>query len=219
MWFFGRKRVSIKDTLIDSTDYHSHILYGVDDGAKNLEVSLEILRSYEEFGVKSVWLTPHIMEDIPNSTSRLKERFTELKEAYSGSVQLFLASENMLDNLFEERLENNDLLPLGEKGDHLLVETSYFNPPMGFYNTLERVKSNGYYPVLAHPERYMYLEEDDYKALKDSGIKFQLNVTSLIGAYGREVRKKAQWLKKQSMYDFAGTDIHNRHTFKKLIKK
>ena len=63
----------------------------------------------------------------------------------------------MLDNLFEERLEKNDLLPLGESGDHLLVETSYFSPPMGFNNILLRIKAKGYYPILAHPERYVYM--------------------------------------------------------------
>lgn len=117
--------------LIGFTDYHSHILPGVDDGVQTMDESLEILRLYEEQGIKSVWLTPHIMEDIPNTTAHLRDRFAELQAAYTGGVQLHLAAENMLDNLFEERLGKNDLLPLGENGDHLLVETSYFSPPMG----------------------------------------------------------------------------------------
>lgn len=111
------------------TDWHSHILPGVDDGVQTMEEALEILAKYDELGVKEVWLTPHIMEDIPNTTQHLKERFAELRAAYKGNVILHLAAENMLDNLFEERLEKDDLLSIGEKGDHLLVETSYFNPP------------------------------------------------------------------------------------------
>ena len=129
MWPF-RKRISLKDSGIfkNFTDCHSHILPGVDDGVQTMEEALEILRLYEELGIKSVWLTPHIMEDMPNTTLHLRERYAELQATYSGPIKLHLASENMLDNLFEERLEKNDLLPLGESGDHLLVETSYFNP-------------------------------------------------------------------------------------------
>lgn len=158
MWPF-KKRISLKSSGIFAglTDWHSHILPGVDDGVQTMEESLAILQQYEVLGVKAVWLTPHIMEDIPNTTMRLKERFAELQQAYPGPVALHLAAENMLDHLFEERLESNDLLPIGDAGNRLLVETSYFNPPMNLYETLERIKSKGYYPVLAHPERYVYM--------------------------------------------------------------
>ena len=117
MWPF-RKRISLKDSGIfkNFTDCHSHILPGVDDGVQTMEEALEILRLYEELGIKSVWLTPHIMEDMPNTTLHLRERYAELQATYSGPIKLHLASENMLDNLFEERLEKNDLLPLGESG-------------------------------------------------------------------------------------------------------
>ena len=115
LWPF-RKRISLQDSGIFSgfTDWHSHILPGVDDGVRTMGESLEILRLYEKLGVRSVWLTPHIMEDIPNTTAHLRKRFAELQASYSGSVELHLAAENMLDGLFEERLEKNDLLPLGE---------------------------------------------------------------------------------------------------------
>lgn len=209
MWPF-RKRISRKDSSIleGFTDWHSHILPGVDDGVQTMEESLEILRRYETLGVKCVWLTPHIMEDMPNATVFLRERFEELRAAYSGTVELRLAAENMLDNLFEERLEANDLLPLGEKGDHLLVETSYFNPPMGLSNILLRIKAQGYHPVLAHPERYVYLNAQDYGKLKASGVKFQLNLLSLADMYGHSVKKKAKELLNNRHYDFFGTDIH-----------
>ena len=166
-----KKRISLKESGIfeDFTDCHSHILPGVDDGVQTMEEALEILRLYEELGIKSVWLTPHIMEDMPNTTTHLRERFAELQAAYTGNVELHLAAENMLDNLFEERLGKNDLLPLGGNGDHLLVETSYFNPPMGLNNILLRIKAKGYHPVLAHPERYVYMGESDYRQLKEMG--------------------------------------------------
>jgi len=210
MWPF-RKRISLADSGIfrGFTDWHCHLLPGVDDGARTMEESLQILSLYEKLGVNEVWMTPHIMEDMPNTTSALKARFEELEAAYQGNIVLHLASENMLDNLFEERLEKNDLLPLGKNGKHLLVETSYFNPPMGLSNILLRIKSKGYTPVLAHPERYNYMEESDYRQLKGLNMKFQLNFFSLIGIYGAQVKKKAEWLMKDGFYDLAGSDTHN----------
>lgn len=164
-----------------------------------------------------MWLTPHVMEDTPNTTAHLRERFTELQAAYTGPITLHLASENMLDNLFEERLGKNDLLPLGENGDHLLVETSYFSPPMGLSNILLRIKSKGYYPVLAHPERYNYMDQDKYRELVGIGVKFQANIPSLVNAYGRLLYKKLEWLLRENMIDMWGTDTHHCDTFSKVI--
>ena len=95
----------------------------------------------------------------------------------------------MLDNLFEERLAKNDLLPLGKDGKHLLVETSYFNPPMGLNNILLRIKSKGYVPILAHPERYVYMDEDDYKHLKSIGVRLQATLPSLLNTSGTDARR------------------------------
>ena len=200
------------------TDWHCHILPGVDDGVQSMDEALQILAEYERLRVKEVWLTPHIMEDIPNTTEKLKMRFTELKTAYQGSVMLHLASENMLDNLFEERLEKNDLLPIGKDCKHLLVETSYFNPPIGLNNILLRIKAKGYYPVLAHPERYLYMNENDYQRLSSMGIEFQLNQFSLFGLYGKEVQKRAKTLQKQGMYNYIGTDLHRIITLHNALR-
>ena len=217
MWFRKRKTLEESGFFRGFTDWHSHILPGVDDGVQSMDESLQILAEYERLGVKEVWLTPHIMEDIPNTTEKLREQFAELKAAYQGSVMLHLASENMLDNLFEERLEKNDLLPIGKEGKHLLVETSYFNPPMGLNNILLRIKAKGYYPILAHPERYLYMNESDYQRLNSMGIEFQLNQFSLSGLYGKEVQKRAKMLQKQGMYNYIGTDLHRIGTLQKAL--
>lgn len=221
MWFFKKKEKEKQNIikLIGFTDYHSHILPGVDDGVQTMDEALEILRLYEELAVKAVWLTPHIMEDIPNTTAHLRDRFAELQAAYTGGVQLHLAAENMLDNLFGERLEKNDLLPLGENSDHLLVETSYFSPPMGLSNILLRIKTKGYYPVLAHPERYLYMGETDYRQLLGMGVKFQLNLFSLTGTYGKTTKKKAEWLMKNKFYHLCGSDIHQLASVKTITDK
>ncbi|MBR1927746.1 MAG: capsular biosynthesis protein [Bacteroidales bacterium] len=210
MWPFSKRLTLSSSRVFEGfTDCHSHILPGVDDGVKELRESLAILGRYEEMGFKSVWFTPHIMEDYPNTTADLRRRFEELKEAYAGPLELHLGAENMIDNLFEKRLEANDFLPMGHRGDHLLVETSYFTPPYGFRETLEKVKSKGYFPVLAHPERYVYMGPKDYDRLKEMKILFQLNLFSLTGYYGSSVKRVAETLLKKGYYDYAGTDIHS----------
>ena len=203
------RKITILSQLKGFTDYHSHILFGVDDGVKTLETSLKVLQRYEEIGIAEVWCTPHIMEDMPNTTDELRSRFAELQAAYNGPIRLHLAAENMMDQLFEERLEKNDLLPLGEDGNRLLVETSYFTPPMGMTNILRRIKTKGYFPVLAHPERYVYMDKDDYRKLKDMGILFQLNLSSMAGGYGPDAEEKSHWLLKKGFYDLAGSDLHS----------
>ena len=219
MWFFPKRR-SLRESGIFQgfTEWHCHLLPGVDDGIKTLDESLKTLRLYEEAGIRTVWLTPHIMEDIPNTPAQLRERFGELQQAYKGSIELNLATEHMLDALFEERLEANDLLPIGEEGTHLLVETSYFNPPMDLRGMLKRIQAKGYHPLLAHPERYVYMDERDYHELKDLDIKFQLNIPALVGMYGERVQKKAQQLLKSGMYTCMGNDTHTHRFFASLLE-
>ena len=218
MWPFRKKQTLEESGFFRGfTDWHCHILPGVDDGVQTVDKALQILTEYERLGVKEVWLTPHIMEDVPNTTQHLRERFAELQAAYRGSVVLNLASENMLDNLFEERLNKNDLLPIGKDGRHLLVETSYFNPPMGLQNILLRIKAKGYIPILAHPERYQYMGESDYQQMKSMNVLFQLNQFSLLGLYGKEVQKQAKLLKKQGMYEYIGTDLHHIKTLRNAL--
>lgn len=215
MWGFGKK-VNLRDAGIFNgfTDWHSHILPGVDDGIPAMEQSLAVLEEYEKLGFKRVWLTPHIMEDCPNETEHLRNRFAELKENWKGNVEIRLASENMLDNLFEDRLEKKDFLPIGDDGSHLLVETSYFTPPFGMDDMLEAAMKAGYHLILAHPERYRYMEEEDYIKLKEKGLIFQMNLLSLVGAYGETARKKAEWLLEKGMINLLGSDLHRLEMFK-----
>ena len=197
------------------TEWHCHVLPGVDDGIKSMEDSLSALKLYEQAGYREIWLTPHIMEDIPNRTSALRQRFTELQLAYSGSIRLHLASENMLDSLFDERLSAGDLLPLDDK--RLLVETSYFNPPIDMDSILLGIKSKGWRPLLAHPERYFYMDMDRYSQLKKMGVEFQLNIPSLYGAYGPEAKAKAEKLLSAGMYEYSGSDLHRVSSMERLL--
>ena len=309
MWPFSKKRtIADSGILAGYTDHHSHILPGVDDGVESMDEALRIIATYEATGVKELWLTPHIMEDIPNTPEKLRARFAELEAAYTGNITLHLAAEYMIDNHLRSLLrevkevekesiaegvkdnnnspsskreypqgegvekdsntENNcpssgrgtsnaqciaegvkdnsssptfneeqhggalhgknvqettschfepkgeisttkeELLPIGAKHNHLLVETSYFNPPMRLHETLRQIKSLGYHPLLAHPERYMYMDNDEYRALHEEGVKFQLNLPSICGGYGNTVKKRALWLLKEGLYDAIGSDTH-----------
>ncbi len=219
IWPFRKKKTLEESGFFTGfCDWHSHILPGVDDGVKTIEESLSILEMYEKAGVVTVWLTPHIMEDMPNTTTELEKRFTELSEAYRGNIHLHLAAEYMLDTLFEERLESGDLLPLGTESQHLLVETSCYNPPMNLSGILERIKAKGYFPVLAHPERYQYMDRKQYESLKANGILFQLNLPSVFGYYGPEAKAKAAIMLKKGYYSYIGCDLHRLHTLEKLYE-
>ena len=217
-WPFQRKQTLAGNGILRGmTDYHSHLLPGVDDGVQTVEESLEILRLYEQLGIREVWFTPHIMEDIPNTTTGLRSRFEQFQKSYTGNIRLHLAAEYMLDNLFKERLAHRDLLPIGEEGNHLLVETSYFNPPMDLYGMMEKIKSAGFIPVLAHPERYTYMGEKEYHRLKRSGVMFQSNLPSLVGGYGNPVKKKVEELYSKAMINLYGTDTHTLSSFNRII--
>ena len=226
--------MSNKDKVIDCgllegfCDYHCHLLPGVDDGVSEKNEALEILKLWEQVGMKEIWLTPHIMEDIPNKPEALTEGFENVKASFVGDVELHLASENMLDNLFLARLDEDGLLPIGAEKNHLLVETSYYNPPMDMELFFERIKEKGYTSILAHPERYQYMDMHDYKMWKEKGVLLQLNVPSLVGAYGPEVQWKAEKLLEKGMYDYCGTDTHsmrfveyflNSKISKKIVKR
>ena len=208
-----KKTIEASGLLSGATDNHSHILWGLDDGVKTQEDTLAILDLYEGLGLKTLWLTPHTMEDVPNTTEGLQTRFAELKEIYHGPIELRLASEYMIDNLFEQRLEERDLLTHGR--DTVLVETSTWAPPIDLWGILERMMSYGYRPMIAHPERYRYMNKKDYERLRDMGAVLQLNLPSIIGSYGEEVRQKAQMLLDKGFYRMAGSDCHRFRAIRK----
>ncbi|MCQ2130330.1 MAG: capsular biosynthesis protein [Bacteroidales bacterium] len=207
MLFFSKKYSIAESGLLKGiTDNHSHILPGVDDGADSLEKSLSIMSYLEGEGISELWLTPHIMEDVPNTSEALKERYDSFRKDYTGPIRLHLAAEYMIDTLYEERLEAHDILTHGE--DVVLLETSANTPPVNLWDIVERTMREGYRPIMAHPERYCYMSPNDYKRLKEMGCLFQLNLPSIAGAYGEHVQRRAEDILAKGMYDMAGSDCH-----------
>ena len=205
---FRKQKTSISESgvLKGFCDCHTHLLPGVDDGVATLEQSLEVLAYMESQGVSEVWCTPHVMDDIPNPTELLLRKFEELKTAYKGNIKLNLAAEYMLDSEFEKRLAEGDLLKMWD--DVVLVETSTNIPPYNLLNLLENIMSKGYRPMLAHPERYRYMDVADYRHLREIGVYYQLNLPSVVGYYGETAANKALRLLREGSYYAVGSDCH-----------
>ena len=211
---FIKQKQSLAESgvLRGMTDRHCHVLFGVDDGIKTLEDSLAVLAFDEEVGITEVWCTPHIMEDVPNTTEALRERFEQLRQAYSGPIRLQLAAEYMLDTLFEERFKAGDLLTMED--NTILVETSTWNPPPDMTGILRNIQKAGYRPLLAHPERYRYLDDAGYERFHKMGIHFQLNAGSLVGYYGETAMRKGHDLLAKGWYSEIGSDCHRLASIK-----
>lgn len=216
--FMKRKQSLLSSGVLNGMeDRHSHILYGVDDGVARLEESLAVLSFEESLGMTDVWCTPHIMEDTPNQTEALRQRFAELMEAYDGKITLHLAAEYMLDNLFDERLSAGDILTMDN--DEILVETSTWNPPPELNDRFREIQRSGLHPVFAHPERYRYLSEPAYERLHNMGVRFQLNLGSLTGFYGQTAQKKAIYILEKGWYTYTGSDCHRLTVFQDQVNR
>ena len=122
---------------------------------------------------------------------------------------LHLAAEYMICPVLTERIRNNDLLTIGEKGMHVLVETSYFDAPLHMDQTLDLLRSSGYIPIMAHPERSEYMTTKMMEDMRSRGIKFQLDLFSICGAYSPTSRMRAEKYLKAGYYDLVGTDTHS----------
>ncbi len=207
--FFTRKKNIIESTLLSGlTDHHTHILPNVDDGVQCVEDALKILEWYEQLGVKSITMTPHIMEDFSlNNAKYLRERFEEFKGQYRGAIELRLGAEYMLDSHFRDHLNSGDMLTIAD--GTILVETSYIAEPIDLEGQLKEIMAKGYFVVLAHPERYLYLTMKNYQRLKEIGVYLQLNIPSVLGGYSESVKQRAEQLLKLNIYSFIGSDIHS----------
>ena len=198
-------------------DMHSHLLPGLDDGAETVEHSVELLRKLRALGYRKLIMTPHIMGDFyKNTPEGIRAALHALQQAATEAgitdVKLECAAEYYLDEWFGRRLDRGDeLLSFGGEKRYLLFETSYINEPFNLVETLFRLQSMGYQPVLAHPERYTYFygRFDDLVKVRENGALLQLNLNSLAGYYSSGAKKIAERLIDAGFVDLVGTDTHN----------
>jgi len=196
------------------TDIHSHILFGIDDGAKTYEDSELIIKTLLEIGTQNIITTPHTSTHIWNNTPQIiQDKRTDLYNIIpdlATKMNITVASEYLLDDTFMQLIETKNVLTYKDK--HILVEFSYFNVPLNYQQLFFEIQLHGYQPILAHPERYSYFNNhpEIFEEIKKSGVKLQLNLLSLVGYYGPDVMKMANELLKRNLYDFTGSDIHHK---------
>lgn len=218
--FFWNSSIKVSDSglLKGYTDYHCHLLPGVDDGVKNPTMTVDLLNLMQQHGVKEVFFTPHVMEEMPNTPDSLRKVYNDIVKTISEepckAITTHLSAENMLDGFFS--LERAQQLPLPD--DHLLVETSYFTPPYNMKDLLRQIMASGMFPLLAHPCRYQYMNEKDYEELREMRIHFQLNIPAVSGLYGPHVQKKSFWLLDHDYYSITGTDTHSLKQYQAFLE-
>ena len=205
------------DYSVLKTDIHSHLLPGIDDGAKDLETALQLIRGMKELGYQKLITTPHIIWDMyRNTPAIINEKLELVQEAIKKEgieIEIHAAAEYFLDEHVEELLKTKEPL-LTVSGNKVLVEFSMAFPSLNIKDILFDMQMQGYQPVIAHPERYIYLQQNKefYRELKDIGCLFQLNLLALSGYYGRSVKDLAEYLLNNGFYDLVGTDLHHfRH--------
>ena len=214
MFSFFKNKPILKDLIPDHhIDIHSHLLPGIDDGARTFKDTLRLTQALQGHGVTQFITTPHIIQQVWENTPeriRSKETTTVMELKKQGTTVPFkAAAEYLMDDQFVRLFQSHNLLTL--KDNYVLVEMSYINAPIQLYTILFDLQVAGYIPVLAHPERYLFYHYNfnEYLKLKAAGCLFQLNLLSVVGYYGAEITKIAERLLQKGMYNYVGSDVHH----------
>lgn len=200
-----------------AADMHSHILPGIDDGSPDIQTSLALIAGMMKLGITSAVATPHIIGDIYRNTGEtIGNALSIVRSALAEKeidFKIKAAAEYMLDDYFMELLRSKRPL-LTVNGNFVLTEFPYADRPSNIEKIVFEIITEGYTPILAHPERYSYYHNDfsKYHLLKDLGFHLQVNLLSITGYYGKPAAKAAAYLIKKGLVSFAGTDLHHsRH--------
>lgn len=213
------------------TDIHSHILFDVDDGAKSQEESIEILKKMAEKGFKNIILTPHYIngsEYCSNNEEKLT-KLNILKDELAKqniNINIYLGNEIFINDSIEKLIKENEIYSLNNS-KYILVELPFHNQIVNLEDMIYELKIKGFIPIIAHPERYTYLQKNykEVDRLKEEGFLFQGNYASILGYYGKESQKLLKYMLKKQYIDYLGTDIHRINktyvldNFEKIEKK
>lgn len=223
MLSFFRSSKAEPDLSFIGADMHSHLLPALDDGLKSMDETISFIKRLHSLGYQKFICTPHIISDIhPNSPETILPRLGEVRIALKEQnvpVQIDAAAEYMVDVDFESRIKNgNQLLTVGEK--NILIEMSYVAPSPNMEQVIFELNMKGLRPIIAHPERYIYYHSDfeKYQRFIDLGAVLQVNLLSLLGYYGKNVKAIAEKLIKQKMIQYAGTDMHHTNHLNALLE-
>lgn len=213
-WF--KTKNTSKKNLGYHTDIHSHLLPGIDDGSDSVEESIELIQRLQEMGINRIITTPHIAESaFPNTIKEISAANELLQKGMKSAgieIDFHYSAEYRLDDEFIQQFEEKKLIPFPE--NYLLIENSYYQVYWGLNDLIFRLLTDGFKPILAHPERYRYYHNDVavYEKLQNLGCKFQVNILSLAGAYGKDVKEAANYLVNKGMVDYLASDAHHiRH--------
>lgn len=216
MFSFFKKKASsaVGDFGFLHTDMHSHLIPGIDDGAPDVETAVALVRRLQDMGFERIITTPHVMADLYANTPETILGGLEVLRAALKAAGIHLpvsaAAEYLMDEEFGNKIAAGGLLTL--PGNHVLVEMSFIGEPPNLYDYLFRLQTRGYKPILAHPERYMFLHKDmaAYERLRQAGCLFQVNLLSLDGYYGKAVQQTAEKLINKGWVELLGTDLHHQ---------
>jgi len=194
-------------------DMHSHFIPGIDDGAQNIEESIFLLKAMSELGYRKVITTPHIYTDLyPNTAERILDGLQHVRSAVSAEgipIEVDAAAEYFLDEHFEQLIDQKKLLTFGK--NYVLFELGFMQEPPNLNRAIFNMHLQGYKPVLAHPERYEYWSSGSarFRELADRDVLLQVNINSLSGHYGQQVKETAEYLIESGLVQFIGTDCHH----------
>jgi len=206
----------IPDLSFIGVDMHSHLLPGIDDGLQKTEDTVSFMKELYQLGYKKFICTPHVMGGVhANSPGTILPVLSMVKDALKQNgipVDIEAAAEYMIDHEFEQSIVKKDPLLIFAK-KYILVEMSYVAASPFLNQVIFNLQLEGLQPVLAHPERYNYYHSkfSNYEKIKDRGCLFQVNILSLSGYYGKQVKAIAEKLLKAKMVEFVGTDMHHQN--------
>ena len=188
-------------------DLHNHLLYGIDDGSKNIESSIKLLKRIKKYGVKEIVFTPHyIIGSNYNANNKDKSNLLKVLQKKT-DVKLYIGNEVTLDNDIISYIENNEISTINNSR-YLLVEFPLNERMDCAESLLDNLIKYDLVPIIAHPERYHYYKLKDFEKFIEMGCLLQGNITSLVGKYGNHSKSNLTLLLKKDMIHVLGTDSH-----------